>query len=83
MLTWVIALFMSGGRLKVSTLPLARSYLPIAPWYIMPNQMLPSLSAWMLSEPCGQPSLSSGSGISVTLPVFGSILPMFCSPKFV
>ena len=58
-----------------------RSNFVIAPWYIMPSHKLPSLSERSESEPVGEPFFGSGTGYSVTLPVFGSSLPNDCSPK--
>src|SRR5438105_9498648 len=82
MLTWVWSLFISGGMFQVSNFSTLTSNLAIAPWYIMPSHMLPSLSGRSPSMPVGQPFLGSGTGYSVTLPVFGSSLPKVCSPKF-
>src|SRR5215213_5023444 len=58
-----------------------RSNLAMAPWYIMPSHILPSLSGRRPSMPVGQPFLSSGSCHSLCWPVFGSIMPKVCSPK--
>src|SRR5919206_2155692 len=71
MLICVFGRFHSWGATHVSSLPVFTSYLPIAAWYIMPSQMLPSRSKRAESEPLGEPFFNSGSAISVTFPVFG------------
>src|ERR1019366_4086778 len=80
-LTWVLALFSSGGIFQTCIFSVFLSNFAMAPWYIMPSHRFSSLSNRMDSEPVGEPFLGSGSGYSVTLPVLGSSLPMFCSPK--
>ena len=81
MLTWVWSFCISGGMLQVVNFLSFMSNLAMAPWYIMPSHMLPSLSGRRPSMPVGQPFLSSGTWYSVCAPVFGSIMPKVCSPK--
>src|SRR6266850_2331184 len=81
MLICVLALFNSGGMLHSCSLPLFLSSLAMAPWYIMPAHRFCSWSKRSDSRPVGEPFFSSGTGCSVTLPLFGSSLPMLWSPK--
>src|SRR6476620_1081905 len=80
-LTWEFARLSSGGRFHTCIFSVLGSNFMIAPWYIMPAHRLPSLSERSDRSPCGEPFFGSGTGYSVTLPVFGSSLPIDCSPK--
>src|SRR5215216_4945111 len=51
MLICVFGRFHSAGATHVWSLPVFTSYLPIAAWYIIPSQMLPSRSKRADSEP--------------------------------
>src|SRR3954466_8416979 len=55
MLICVFGRFHSAGAGHVWSLPLFTSYLPMAAWYIMPSQMLPSRSKRIESDPLGEP----------------------------
>ncbi len=48
----------------------------------MPSQRLPFLSAPMSRLPTGKFGFGTVMAYSVCLPVFGSSLPRYCSPKF-
>ena len=71
----------SFGTDHVCTLPVLLSSFATPPWYMRPTQRLPSRSLSRSSVPTGNPSLMTGIGYSVTLPVFGSILPRNIAPK--
>src|SRR2546430_14667866 len=81
MLTWVMSLFTSGGRLQVENVAVLRSNFAMPPWNIIPSQRLLSRSKRTDRAPVGKPGFSSGTRYSVTRPVLGSSLPSVCSPK--
>src|SRR5262249_35048817 len=53
----------------------------MALWYITPTQGLSSVSNSRSRVPSGHPGFTTGIGYWVTLPVFGSILPINICPK--
>ena len=81
MLTCVMSLFTSGGRLQVENVAVLRSNFATPPWNIIPSQRLLSRSKRTDRAPVGKPGFSSGTRYSVTRPVLGSSLPSVCSPK--
>src|SRR6267143_2460277 len=81
MLTCAASMFCSEGSFQVVNFVVLRSNLTIVAWYMLPSQRLPSRSLRKPSEPVGNPGLCASMGNSVTLPVFGSSRPRFCSPK--
>ena len=81
MFTCVMSRLNSAGRLHVWNVSVFRSNFAMPPWNIMPSQRLCSASNRTESAPVGKPGFNSGTGYSVTVPLFGSSLPSVCSPK--
>src|SRR5262245_7070073 len=81
MLSWAWSRLASGGRLQIFIVSVRGSKRTTAPWYILPSQKLPSLSARIESAPVGKPGFCSGIGYSLCAPVLVSTRPTNCSPK--
>src|SRR3989442_7939927 len=81
MLTCAASMFCSGGSFQVVNFVVLGSNLTIVAWYMLPSHRFPALSLRRPRSPVGNPGLCTSMGNSVTLPVFGSSRPRFCSPK--
>src|SRR6266540_4403739 len=81
MLTCAASMFRSEGSFQVVNFVVLGSNLTIVAWYMLPSQRFPSLSVRRPRSPVGKPGLCTSMGNSVTLLVFGSSRPRFCSPK--
>src|SRR6266705_572858 len=81
MLTCAASIFCSEGSFHVVNFVVLRSNLRMVAWYMLPSQRLPSLSLRRPRSHVGNPGLCTSMGNSVAVPVFGSSLPRFCSPK--
>src|SRR5438034_9441112 len=81
MLICAASMFCSEGSSQVVNFVVLRSNLTVVAWYMLPSHRLPSLSVRRPRSPVGNPGLCTWMRNSVTLPVFGSSRPRFCSPK--
>jgi len=70
MLTCVMSLFTSGGRLQVENVSVLRSNFAMPPWNIIPSQRLLSPSKRTDRAPVGKPGFSSGHAVLRDAPRF-------------